>query len=308
MNVRGWLAFGLAVALIATAGGADAATSDQRVMAEALFDEGISLMKAKRYQEACPKFAESQKLDPSSGTAFNLARCFQLTNRLASAWAGFRDAAAIARRDGDSKRAKLSKRAADAIEPKLARLVVNVPVAHRVQALEVFRDDVELPLSSWDVAVPIDAGGHEISAKAPGRAGWRTKISVPSKPDTITINVPLLTPREVLPPADEGASSATTYRGVAIGLAAVGLVGMAISTAFTVVAVGKNDDSRAHCDDSGCDDTGFDLRTEARTAGDVATGAFIAGAATLGGGVTLWLLAPSSSSDRAAGIGWTARW
>ena len=61
------LAFILSVAI---GGGARAQNAPA---AEALFAEGKELMKAGRYQEACPKLAASLKLDRTVGTLMNLA-------------------------------------------------------------------------------------------------------------------------------------------------------------------------------------------------------------------------------------------
>ncbi|HEU4534580.1 MAG TPA: tetratricopeptide repeat protein, partial [Polyangiaceae bacterium] len=66
----------LAAALVLAAGGPARAneTSDR---AEALFREGREAMKRGDLDEACPKFSESQELDPSAGTLLNLALCEQ---------------------------------------------------------------------------------------------------------------------------------------------------------------------------------------------------------------------------------------
>src|SRR2546421_315839 len=67
---------------------ADASLAD-KAAAQTLFDEGRKLMAAGKYAEACPKLAESQKLDPGVGTQFHLADCYEKIGQTASAWAGF---------------------------------------------------------------------------------------------------------------------------------------------------------------------------------------------------------------------------
>lgn len=57
--------------------------------AQGLFDEARALMAAGQAAEACPKLEESQRLDPGSGTLMNLARCYEQTNRIATAWSTY---------------------------------------------------------------------------------------------------------------------------------------------------------------------------------------------------------------------------
>ena len=53
--------------------------------AEAAFEAGKKLMSAKRYADACEKFAESDRLSASGGAVANLADCFRLKTGVASA-------------------------------------------------------------------------------------------------------------------------------------------------------------------------------------------------------------------------------
>ena len=67
--------------------------------AQALFDQGQALVNAGKPEEACPKLAESYRLDPGIGTQFHLAACHELEGRIASAWAEFLEVASVDRAD-----------------------------------------------------------------------------------------------------------------------------------------------------------------------------------------------------------------
>src|SRR5450432_574042 len=119
---RAWIAaaivFGWAVPAAAQA--SDAA------LAESMFREGKRLSGEKKFAEACPKFAESYKLDPGLGTLLNLASCHEAEGKPASAWAEFSEAASRAKREGDNERAQLAEEHMHALEPKLAYLTISM--------------------------------------------------------------------------------------------------------------------------------------------------------------------------------------
>ena len=66
---------------------AQAQTTQQIATAQALFDEGKRLHKDKNFQEACPKFEASHRIDPGLGTLLYLGDCYEEIGRTASAWA-----------------------------------------------------------------------------------------------------------------------------------------------------------------------------------------------------------------------------
>src|SRR5262245_62252923 len=93
--------------------------------AEALFREGTALLDEKRYAEACPKLAESHRLDPATGTLLALAFCHEGEGRLASAWAEFAEVAGRARAEGRTDREHVAREHAANLKPRLARLSVE---------------------------------------------------------------------------------------------------------------------------------------------------------------------------------------
>src|SRR5688572_836836 len=93
----------IAIVLITVASTRDARAqgAEERAAADALFQEAKKLLKDGHYGEACAKFAASQDVLPRLGTQLNLADCYEQQGRHASAWATFRAAASVAKKERD---------------------------------------------------------------------------------------------------------------------------------------------------------------------------------------------------------------
>src|SRR5450432_1599182 len=65
---------------------AGAQSSGSSVAAQALFDDAKRLVQEGDAASACPKFEESERLEPGIGTKLNLADCYERVGRNASAW------------------------------------------------------------------------------------------------------------------------------------------------------------------------------------------------------------------------------
>jgi serine/threonine-protein kinase len=298
----------LAVGLSSAAARAQS-VSDQAT-AEALFKQARDLMTAGHFGEACPKLAESERLDPSAGTMLNLATCYEKNGQLASAWVTFKGAATGAQNANEKDRAKLARAKVAELEPKLATLSIAVDPAADVPGLVVKRDGEPVGRAGWGTAVPVDPGAHTVEASAPGRRPWQSQAVVEGPAAKASIVVPPLavdtsppvpappapgTPPPVPPPAAPPSTPGSTQRVLGVVTASVGLAGIAVGSIFGVLAKGHQNDAGPHCSGTECDVTGISDLGDARTAATVSTIGFIAGGALLAGGVVLYLVAPRGS-------------
>lgn len=296
------------------------AQSSDKTAAVTLYDEAQKLMEAGKYSAACPKYAESNRLDPQLGALLHLADCYEKSQQLASAWTAFRDAAELADRRAD-ERSLTAKERAQTLESRLNRLTIAVPAEANVPGLTVRRDGVVVSQALWGVAVPVDSGAHSISVTAPGKQEWRQTVEVGSQKKSEAVTVPVLSdeapPVLPAPPASgtapvavtndpKGTADTTTpgnswmvpagWTGLGLGVAGAG-----IGVAYQLTRKSKVDDRDAICPrGTGCsteEATTIDqLTDDARKANTMSMVGFAAGGAFIAGGVALLLLSPSDSS------------
>lgn len=293
-----------------------ARAQSNKVAAEALFEEGRKLV-AQNPAQACPKFAESQRLDPSPSTLLNLGSCYERIGKTASAWATYREAASMANALNRQPMVAIAQRHAASVEPDLARLVLT-PSAPS-EGLEIKRDGQVVGRGEWDVAVPVDPGVLTIEAVAPGKKKWTATIEVAERGKTVSFTIPPLEdgPPEAQPPTTTSAEmpaggqvaydTATPphhrvqwHKPAALVAGGIGIAGLVVGTVFVLQAKSKYDDSLANCPASSnvCSPQGVSQRDDARSAGNIATAAYVFGGASLVTGVVLWVLAPRSEKPR----------
>lgn len=316
----------LASALVAPPAFADGQDS---AAADALFRDGRALYEAKRYAEACPKFAESYRLDPASGSALALAACHESMGKLASAWSAYNETATRAKREGQGERAEAARQRAAELEPKLARMNISLAPGATGMDVTVKRDGVALGAAALGTPLPVDAGTHVIEASARGRKPLTMRVTIadggvqsitipplqaddragvvpapvpapaPTPSPAPTAATPTPAPTPPPPPPERPASRATGSTGATLGLiaAGVGVVTMGAGGFFGVEALGKNSDSNAnnHCVNDVCDAVGKQARLDARSAGNLSTILFAVGGGLTATGLVLFLVSGSSS-------------
>jgi len=107
--VRSTTAFAVLSSMVAWTSAARATDPDDPTGARALFKEGRVLAAGGRYDEACPKFEASLKLDHGMGTEFNLADCWEHSGRKRDAAKLFTRVAEQAHEVGQSEREALAR-------------------------------------------------------------------------------------------------------------------------------------------------------------------------------------------------------
>jgi serine/threonine-protein kinase len=266
----------VALALLASVGIAPVARAQSaadKAAAEALFDEGKRLREAKRYSEACPKLADSQRLDPAVGTLLNLALCYKEAGQTASAWSTYREAAAQAASARQADREQLARDEASALEPKLTKLVIEVsPEVQKLPGLEIKRDGAVVPQGLWGVPAPVDPGVRSIDVTATGKkplhmdakaegAGATAKVVVSALEDasgTGAAVVPVVTDTQTTtpqpteqgkPPEDKGTKPGSTQRIIGFVVGGLGVVGVGVGVVFTLNTISENDKALAICED-----------------------------------------------------------
>jgi hypothetical protein len=308
----GPLALSLALGLSATAAHAD----DAGAQAQMLFDEGKRLMDAEDFAGACPKLAESQRLDPGNGTLARLATCHEKQGKTATAWSEFAELVTSAQRAGQADRERFARQRIAVLEPHLSRLTIIVPAdVATTTGLVVRRDAIAVGDAAWGIGIPVDPGDHAIEATAPGRQPWSSHVAIGAAGDTKQVTVPAL-PAVEAPPAPVAVADAPaaplasdvvpvsgtrTQKTWGLVLGGVGIVGLGVGSYFGVQALSASSKVRQECPNAACASTGaLQQNDDARSDARVADVGLAVGVGALVAGSLLYFLAPSSAGLRVA--------
>jgi hypothetical protein len=180
---------------------ARAQTETKTAVADALYRQARDLMAAGDYARACPKFAESQRLDPATGTLLNLAACHEKQGRLATAWLEYSDAVFAARRDAREDRVAYAEERARTLEPKLSRLTLLLAADADEPNLEIELDGASLGHAVIGAPTPVDPGSHTVRVTAPGKKAWSQTLQIAGEAAQQSLTIPKLEPAPAAPSA-----------------------------------------------------------------------------------------------------------
>jgi hypothetical protein len=282
------------------------------VAAEAVFQQARTLLEQGKVAEACPKFAESYRLDPATGTLLGLALCHEQEQKLASAWTEFSEASGRASNEGQQDRAEYAAQRVRELAPRLSTLSIVVPPeVAKTPGLRITRNGTVVGSAIFDTPVPIDGGEAIVEVSAPDKQTWQQKVDVEKEQARVVVNVPALVDVPAAAANDAGTGSAATptdappgdeplftpLQWTGIGIAGAGVVALGVGGYFLSDALDMKAQSDSDCDSGGCGPTGLDLRTQAVDSGDLATVFGITGVVLAGGGATLFFLAPKPGAQ-----------
>jgi hypothetical protein len=267
------------IARVALAGDAETA--------EALFQSGREAMARGDLAAACPRLAESQRLDPAAGTLLNLAECEERAGKVASALLHFQEA-----HDelppGDYRIPFSAERIAE-LTPRVPRLVLKVrgPLSPKVT---VVRDGTTLEAASFDLPLPVDPGAHSCVLRWPGHQDATAEVTV-REGETKILD---LAPGAVFPSGGPAKDRGSPQRRWGWGLGAGGLGALLAGGIFGITSKVTYDNAKNGCPDGNlmaCP-TGVSGSQSAYTQAEISDVAFVAGGALVAAGIVLYLTAP----------------
>lgn len=304
-----------------------APTPEDVALSEALFREGKALMQERKFDLACPKLAESQRLDPGGGTLITVGLCYEGAGKTASAWVVFGEALMTAERDKRADRVKLTREHIAALEPKLSYLTIELaPEGIGTTEFTLTRDGANVNRAALGTASAVDPGKHVINVAADGFTprvievevgpnGDRKKVVVPAleripekpvekpieKPIEKPVEKPIEVPKPIVSPPNTRETNRGMHPGRIGGLAFGGasLIALVAGSYFGVQAKWQHEEAIRLCprEKPTCSNKNGVLQNDAAKE-DAArsTGLVLGGLVGMAGSIALMVAFPNKSA------------
>jgi hypothetical protein len=303
--------------LLSTASMARGQTRDPRAQADALFRQGRHAAESGDFETACAKFAESQRLDASTGTLLNLGDCEEHLGHLSASRNYYQTA--LRQLGGSDPRVAPAEARLAGVEARMPRLTIRASPSAPPNTV-IARDGVVVPPATLGVAIPLDPGAHEVVVSAPAHLESRQSfvleerqsrdlVASPGNDASLAQGVPERSAAPTTPAAAiagkpaRAPSESTGWRTAGWVLVGAGAVGLAVAAASGVVLLDEKSTVNAHCPSRNtCDAIGEAAARANKTWLPVNTASWIAGAVAAGAGVAVILASPThgSAPDRPA--------
>lgn len=324
LHLRPWVFLST---LLASSTALAAPTPEDLALSEALFREGKALLQEGKFEQACPKLAESQRLDPAGGTLVTLALCYEAAGKTASAWVVFGEALAAAERDKRADRVKLAKEHITTLEPKLSYLTIELSNdGIGTTDFLLTRDGANVNRAALGTASAVDPGKHVLNVSAAGFKTYvveveigasadRKKVVIPpleripekpvevvtDKPVDKPVEKPIETPKVITPPVVTEETNRGMHPGRigALMFGGISVLALGSGAYFGLAAKSEHDEALELCPASPCpNEKGIQQNENAKMDAAVSTGMVIGGLVGLTGSVVMWLVFPNKPAAR----------
>jgi hypothetical protein len=230
--------------------------------AQALFDEGLTDMKAGRFKIGCALIKQSLDVDPRAGTMFTLAECFSRAGKYASAvelydrYLALVDTLPADQKEQQQARADVSRTERTRLVALVSWLTVTVPTPVP-PGLVVTKDGEDFPLSLFGIATAVDPGPHVFTTRTPESPlieqridiveGERKQIRLDVQPGLVTPAPIPVTPGIEEPPGDAPPDRAHPLRPWAWVTGSIGAAGLITGGIAGGLLLAKRDTINSQC-------------------------------------------------------------
>lgn len=312
---------GVALADVPVPGLADVPTPRRAGAADSLFREGRTLLDAKRYDEACPKLAESQRLEAGAGTLLALALCHEGQGKTATAYNELVEAAALGKRVGRADLAAAAQKRAQVMEPLLSRVVVRMPSADAPAVeYDVKCDGEPVEKAQWNTPLLVDPGEHKVDVSAKGKVArsyvvrltgaGTVEIVVDKLEDARRPSAVIARPEparlQIMPPVSgppvEEKSGGGAQRAIGLVVVGLGVAGIGTGAYFGGRALSQSAEGRRSCTSAPCPADANDANERAKSSFAMTVVSVAAGTGAIALGTIIYLMAPSGSASKSGAV------
>lgn len=271
--------------------------------ADRKFDEALNAMKAGRYAEACPVFAESYQLDPQLGALFTLAECEYKWGKLVSAKTHYVAYLTGVAKLSPEERGKQSARERIAVLQRdtLVRDIPTLAVALKegTQPGGIVKRNGTV-MTPDDTPVELDPGEYVIEWTPPvGDPSSRTITLAIGKKERIELETPKVADDTPKPPPKPVSAGVSPRRIATYATGGLAVVAVGTGTVLGILALGKKSDVDANCSGGMCSQEGLDALSSGRSLGWVSTGAFVVAGAAAAVSLILFFTEPRTTERTA---------
>ena len=285
------------------------ARADGASVAAELFRAGVTLADGGNYADACPKFAESARLDPHVGTLARLGECEEKLGHTVDARLHWGQARDLATRLGDNRRdhAEAELARVDAI---VAKLLFTLPEA-APPGFVLAIDATTLDAASLGVPIPVEPGPHSVRAEAPGKLPFVVSVTTKADGAVTAVAIALVdapvpvgpSPTPEAPPELPPPAPTTTWSGYKTGAlvaAGAGVVAAGVGVAFGLGSFSSWHHATGLCSQTSCSPGAAADRSSALDDATISTAAFTVAGVGIAAAAVLWIAAPRSSPGASA--------